>query len=72
MYFGDVNFKGEPEGQGMKLVPQQAIYEGRWAQNTLNGYGRVIYANGDSYIGEFVRGLKSGFGTLKMANGYVY
>ena len=56
----------------MKLVPQQAIYEGRWAQNTLNGYGRVIYANGDSYIGEFVRGLKSGFGTLKMANGYVY
>lgn len=41
-------------------------------QGLLNGYGRLVWANGDQYEGEFVAGLFQGKGTLTLAGNSVY
>ncbi len=39
------------------------MYEGYWADNHMNFYGRLVYENGDAYTGEWVSDRCSGFGT---------
>ena len=36
-----------------------------------NGYGKMIYENGEYYIGEFIDGLKHGKGILYYKNGKI-
>jgi len=45
------------------------LQEGLWANGTLNGWGRVIFENGEVYEGELVNQKRKGKGTLWSANG---
>ena len=40
--------------------------------NCINGKGKVIYPNGDTYEGDFVNNIPDGFGTFTEINGNVY
>ncbi len=37
-----------------------------------HGYGKMIYANGEKYDGEFFENKRSGYGVLKFSNGETY
>lgn len=52
-------------GTGVFLWADQSaqhddVYEGQFADGKIHGVGVYHFANGDSYNGEFVDGLKSG------------
>merc|ERR1719327_1781973 len=47
---------------GMESAGDQSFFIGG-ADNVRNGDGSFVYANGDSYSGEWVKGKKSGQGT---------
>ena len=38
------------------------MYEGDWLNNTAEGKGKYIYADGEYYIGEFKNNERGGFG----------
>ncbi len=40
--------------------------------NCVNGIGKMVYANGDIYEGDFVNGKKQGQGTFTFKNGQAY
>lgn len=40
--------------------------------NCVNGKGKMVYTNGDSYEGDFVNGKRDGHGTYTFKNGQVY
>ena len=44
-------------------------YDGGWLKDKLNGYGTMKYSNGDTYVGEFVRGKFSGLGKYTFYGG---
>jgi hypothetical protein len=39
---------------GKQIWPDGSIYEGYWQNNTANGTGRLIHADGDAYIEYFI------------------
>jgi len=39
--------------------------------NCINGKGKVIYPNGDTYDGDFVNAIPQGFGTFYFNNGII-
>lgn len=48
------------------------IYEGECENDSTgkslaHGHGKMLYANGDTYVGEWVHGKREGFGTFKTA-----
>ena len=45
------------------------IQEGHFQNNKLNGFGRVIYPNGDYYVGTFLNHQYNGTGKFVNANG---
>ena len=46
-------------------------YVGGWANDKLDGYGTMEYANGRVYVGEWKKGKRNGQGTLSYPDGGV-
>ena len=49
-----------------------SLYEGFWKEDKLQYRGRVIYANGEYYYGDFDRGIYHGDGVKQFADGKHY
>ena len=69
--------------QGLPLsppfIPSSAIhhvtdwaFQGEWWRGARQGWGRMVYTNGDYFEGEWEAGLRQGDGVLVYANGNVY
>jgi hypothetical protein len=41
---------GKKCGYGMEQKESGAIYEGQWNDDAVNGWGRIIQADGDAYV----------------------
>ncbi|CAD8072397.1 unnamed protein product [Paramecium primaurelia] len=62
IYFGSV-VNGKREGVGKQHWPKEGnLLEGTWIDNQLNGRARMIYPNGDYFIGNFRNNIASGMG----------
>lgn len=54
---------GSYHGTG-ELVFERGTYTGQFLYGLQHGTGRMTYKNGDIYLGQWKRGLRSGIGTL--------
>lgn len=63
VYFGETTVNGIPHGRGIWLNSSQ-IYEGYFTEGERNGFGRLINLCEEVYIGNWIRGIKQGFGVL--------
>jgi len=64
---------GKPYGSGKLVVNGKVEIDGRWGEDgQLTGFGRCLFASGDSYAGHFKAGLRHGLGIYKWANGDQY
>lgn len=48
------------------------IEKGFWVDDTLTGFGIIIFNNGDKYIGDFINDITNGIGILYFARGDKY
>jgi hypothetical protein len=64
LYKGEVDEEGNPSGIGVFLNSFE-IYEGDFKSAQRSGYGRLVTIEREVYIGGWLLGLKSGFGSLK-------
>ena len=49
-----------------------SYYEGECLGNKFHGKGKFVFANCDTYIGQFVNGTVNGYGQCLYANGNEY
>jgi hypothetical protein len=42
-------YKGKMQGKGKYTWANKNIYEGTFVQDKMNGFGKLIFANGDAY-----------------------
>lgn len=57
----------------LSLATSGVAAEGKCIQgDCINGYGSFMYANGESYVGDFKDGLKHGKGIFYSADGDIY
>lgn len=47
-------------------------YEGRIVHGKMNGYGTLVFENGDKYTGNFKNGIFTGQGTFTSQRGWTY
>ena len=57
---------------GRIFLPTEDIYEGEINNNVFNGKGKIIFSNGEKYIGDFSEGEISGIGTYYYPDQTVY
>jgi hypothetical protein len=72
-YQGEI-ISGSANGQGV-IVPSSGRafrYVGEVRNNTIDGYGTIIFKDGEKYIGDFVQGSFEGQGTLTRSDGGIY
>lgn len=60
-YCGQVDKNGIKKGLG-RFDCQSYLYEGMWNENKWNGYGRLIFTDGDVFLGTFLNNTFHGFG----------
>jgi hypothetical protein len=62
---------GELEGPALAFyeTPEGEAYFGEIENGAREGFGTLVHANDDAYVGEFVKGKASGFGTYETADG---
>jgi len=63
VYWGTTR-KGKREGIGILSFPGKYYYIGQFCNDNITGYGKIYYAEGGYYEGEFSNGMKNGKGTL--------
>ena len=68
-YSGEVNFDGEPNGQGKYVWENGDMHEGGWKDGEKHGQGTSIWADGDKYEGGWKEGKKHGQGTYYYSDG---
>ncbi|XP_033627889.1 MORN repeat-containing protein 2-like [Asterias rubens] len=59
-------------GKGCHTTSDGIIYQGHWAQDKMNGNGRLAYPSGSVYEGEFVQNQFKGQGSYTWPNGAEY
>ena len=70
-YIGEWS-KGRREGFGIYMYKQYGIsYQGTWKNDLFNGVGQLV-TNSSNYSGEFINGIKYGFGYSRFTNGASY
>lgn len=42
-------YKGKMQGKGKYTWTNKNVYEGTFVQDRMNGFGKLIFANGDAY-----------------------
>eukprot|EP00756_Hemistasia_phaeocysticola_P026140 Hpha_TRINITY_DN16043_c0_g1::TRINITY_DN16043_c0_g1_i1::g.119246::m.119246 len=57
--------EGRREGQGIFYYVDGAVYEGLWRDNTKHGEGKLVFANGACYLGDFEGGLPAKGGEVR-------
>ena len=63
---------GRKEGKGIIFDKNgDIIYDGFFANDKYEGYGKLNYDNGEHYEGNFLNGLRHGKGTLLYKNGNI-
>jgi hypothetical protein len=60
------------EGYGVHVLHNGSKYEGLFEKNLFNGDGRLIYDNGDYYIGQWANGRIDGKGLFVSSDGSTY
>lgn len=63
---------GERSKGNLTYNEGELVYVGDVKHHRMDGYGRLEYANGDVYEGEFVRGVFNGQGTFTSSTGWTY
>lgn len=58
-------------GKG-KYIGHNGIYFGEFSRGMKEGFGSLLYPNGNKYVGQFLRGIKQGQGVLSYARGGEY
>ncbi|CAF1073940.1 unnamed protein product [Adineta steineri] len=75
-YTGQINDKGEPDGQGTIWINEDKFkgdrYEGQFKAGGRNGVGIYYYSNGDKYEGEHCNNRRHGRGICNYSNGNKY
>jgi len=66
-YFGEIK-AGKANGYGIAFFESKGIYAGYWKDNIRHGKGKYIWANGDTYEGNFVNGKREGYGVYTFAS----
>ena len=61
-YIGEVNAKGEPDGEGVCTWPDGTKYEGGWKDGMRHGQGVMTEKDGPRYEGEWKDGEANGRG----------
>ncbi len=67
----DDQFEGIPSKETLDLK-DGGVYEGETQGGLPNGKGKEIAANGDEYVGQFIKGKKHGFGVFYKKDQYTY
>ena len=65
----------EKNGPGIEEITKKGkteIFEGRFKNDLREGYGKLIYRNGDTYTGYFAEGKRNGHGILNWVDGQKY
>lgn len=71
IYYGQFN-KGQREGLGYQIWPDESLYEGYWLDDKAHYYGRMIFNDGDYYEGEWAADLMNGKGVFVSMSGFTY
>jgi len=62
-----------PSGKGKMIFKNADYYDGDWKEGKFEGQGRfVLRATGISYHGQFIQGLKDGYGVEERGDGSKY
>ena len=69
---GEVNVKGEREGEGIIFFPNKDVYMGGWKNDRFNGNGTYIFSTQERYTGDLVDGMRHGRGIFFYSNGNKY
>lgn len=58
-------------GQGVLILGRtNEHYEGEFKDDLMDGFGKITYANGDIYLGNFTKGKKNGKGKYTIKDRY--
>jgi len=63
---------GKKNGQGIFHFSNGDVFDGRWADEHVNGVGKITYANGSSYEGQFQNDKRHGIGLFTDVDGSTY
>ena len=50
------------DGYGVLQIQKKSVYEGYFKDDVANGFGTIIFENGDHYTGEWLKGQMHGIG----------
>ena len=70
-YIGEFNKNGAWDGQGKTISKIGQVYTGTFKNGKRHGYGYSKYKK-NSYRGQFVKNLRSGFGIFNFGDGGIY
>ena len=72
-YFGQLNSRGQKNGNGKMRYDNGNEYDGQWKNNKRDGKGTTRYASGNVYIGMWKAGKRHGFGVFHISkSGDIY
>lgn len=63
---------GKFHGQGRMEYTHGEVYEGEWANDNMNGFGKKKFHDGSTYEGNLVNGIIHGQGTMIFQDGSAY
>lgn len=63
---------GKKHGHGKYTSAKGWVYEGDFADDTMTGYAKIVFANGGYYEGGFLNGKRNGTGKEKLTDGTIY
>lgn len=73
MYRGQINMESQrPDGMGIKIFPNNSIFEGRFEDGKIHGHGRGITSHGEIYQGGFYNDMMQGEGLFQWLDGRTY
>jgi len=69
-YIGEI-VDGQRSGNGI-MIGEVGSYEGEWENDQQNGFGTLIWNNGNKYVGDFKNNKRHGRGVMQLSNGTAY
>jgi hypothetical protein len=71
-YQGQTNKDDDPQGKGVMVYNDGAIYEGHFEDGHWEGKGRLIHSSGDIYEGDWEENKAQGKGKFTTLDGTIY